>query len=212
MARLNQRFVLKILIARKIRKRQKQRKRSMYIRPIFRNRFVQGEHNLVRELAKDPYYHHRYFRMNKETFEEILSMLGDRLEHGQNLLRPISALERLAITMREFSVDADQNFILVDVGPSESCSDGGVFKNSKFEEKCERGQYELPPSKVLNGAVFNSVILGDDGFPLKPYLMKPYSGSCKMENILDNHRRDTSTRNTYCESYDSTTQFFELSE
>ncbi|CAG7832224.1 unnamed protein product, partial [Allacma fusca] len=62
-------------------------------------------------------------------------------------------------------VDADHNFILVDVGTSGSCSDGGVFKNSKFGKKFERGQYELPPSKVLNGAVFNSVILGDDGFP-----------------------------------------------
>ncbi|CAG7719715.1 unnamed protein product [Allacma fusca] len=211
--------------------------------------------------------------MNKETFEEILSMLGDRLEHGQNHLRPISPLERLAITMRCLAagssqvsldlnfrvspsgvnliiretleaiygkhirikspsrtgsqyfnykgfysivllavVDADHNLILVDVGTSGSCSDGGVFKNSKFGEKFERGQYELPPSKVLNGAVFNSVILGDDGFPLKPYLMKPYSGSCKMENILDNHRSDTSTRNTDCESYDSTARFLELSE
>ncbi|CAG7823896.1 unnamed protein product, partial [Allacma fusca] len=49
-----------------------------------------------------------YFRMNKETFEEILSMLGDRLEHGQNHLRPISALERLAITMRFLAAGSSQ--------------------------------------------------------------------------------------------------------
>ena len=54
-------------------------------------------------------------------------------------------------------------FIYFDVGSNGSLSDGGVFRNYSLFEVLENG---LLPN--------NGVIVGDDAFPLKTYLMKPY--------------------------------------
>ena len=57
-------------------------------------------------------------------------------------------------------------FIYTVVGSNGSLSSGGVFRNCSLFEALENG---LLPN--------NGVIVGDDAFPLKTYLTKPYPGA-----------------------------------
>ena len=67
---------LLILLHRRQRKRRKQG-RDVWIRGIFTQRRQQGEfHNLVQEMRlSDSQSHFRYFRMSKETFDDLLSLV-----------------------------------------------------------------------------------------------------------------------------------------
>lgn len=75
-------------------------------------------------------------------------------------------------------VDADYNFIFVDVGCQGRISDGGVFKNTQLHKDLTNRNLNLPESKKLPGHENPSpfVILGDEAFALNEFLMKPYSG------------------------------------
>lgn len=73
-------------------------------------------------------------------------------------------------------VDADYKFLYVDVGTNGRVSDGGVFASSKLAEKLENGTLHLPSEKCAPGSQvqFPAMIVGDDAFPLRSYLMKPF--------------------------------------
>lgn len=63
-------------------------------------------------------------------------------------------------------VDADYCFTYIDVGAQGRVSDGGIFQESTLHEKLENSQLNMEPGMV---------IVADDAFPLKTYLMKPFS-------------------------------------
>ncbi|XP_052901550.1 putative nuclease HARBI1 [Anopheles moucheti] len=46
-------------------------------------------------------------------------------------------------------VDANYNFLYIDVGAKGSVSDGGVFRNSRIHEKFEKGELNLPEPEIL---------------------------------------------------------------
>lgn len=62
-------------------------------------------------------------------------------------------------------VDHNYNFTYIDIGSYGSASDGGVFGKSSLFKAIEENSLNMPRE---------SVILGDEAFPLKTYLMKPY--------------------------------------
>ncbi|CAL8114398.1 unnamed protein product [Orchesella dallaii] len=93
--------LLRAILVRKIRKKLKRKPREMSIRSLFFNRIEQGESILVRELREDPHYHHRYFRMRRETFDELLNKVQATLVKRRTHSRPISPMEKLAITLRQ---------------------------------------------------------------------------------------------------------------
>lgn len=66
-------------------------------------------------------------------------------------------------------VDADYNFLFVDVGCQGRISDGGVFKHCEIFEKLELGTLNLPQSSPLPGRNINVpyVFVADEAFPLK---------------------------------------------
>uniref|UniRef100_A0A3P9LM55 DDE Tnp4 domain-containing protein n=1 Tax=Oryzias latipes TaxID=8090 RepID=A0A3P9LM55_ORYLA len=66
-------------------------------------------------------------------------------------------------------VDADYPFLVVDVGSYGSNSDGGIFANSGLVKALRDGTLNVPPP-------INHVIVADEAFPLKPYLLRPYPG------------------------------------
>lgn len=73
-------------------------------------------------------------------------------------------------------VDADCKFLYVDVGAHGRASDGGVWDNCTLKAAIEDKSLNIPASKNLpfSGRQCPYVIVGDDAFPLKPYMMKPY--------------------------------------
>jgi len=65
-------------------------------------------------------------------------------------------------------VDADYNFIYIDIGANGSSNDSQIFNNSPLAHALERNTLNMPRDHV---------VVGDSAFTLKKYLMKPY-GSC----------------------------------
>jgi len=73
-------------------------------------------------------------------------------------------------------VDADYKFIYIDVGCNGRISDGGVFRNGHLSKALEQNTLKVPPAEILPQSEkrLPFVVVGDDAFPLKNYLMKPY--------------------------------------
>ncbi|XP_049513040.1 uncharacterized protein LOC125940654 [Dermacentor silvarum] len=71
--------------------------------------------------------------------------------------------------------DSAYKFLYVEVGRSGGESDGGVFGRSTLCKALETGKLGIPqPTAIPGGHVAPYVILGDEAFPLKEYLMRPY--------------------------------------
>jgi hypothetical protein len=75
-------------------------------------------------------------------------------------------------------VDATYNFIMIDVGSFGRSSDGGIFSHSALGRRMENGSLNIPLDSCLPGTNIKApfVIVGDEAFPLKTYLMRPYPG------------------------------------
>lgn len=98
-------------------------------------------------------------------------------------------------------VDSHYNFISVDVGAYGKNSDGGIFANSNLGKALQRGTLSVPGNVALPGTSNEAphVIVGDEAFPLKTYLMRPYPGQdldiskrifnyrlCRVRRIVEN--------------------------
>ncbi|CAK1599878.1 unnamed protein product [Parnassius mnemosyne] len=81
-------------------------------------------------------------------------------------------------------VDANYKFIAVDVGAFGRNSDGGVFAESKLGTSLATNTADIPADTPLEngGEPMPHVIIGDQAFPLKPYLMRPYSKEAVSHN------------------------------
>ncbi|XP_018332402.1 protein ALP1-like [Agrilus planipennis] len=75
-------------------------------------------------------------------------------------------------------VDANYNFIYAHVGCQGRISDGGVFKNTEFYKLLNKNKLNLPSPVELQGRSIKSpfIFVGDEAFPLRTDLLKPYSG------------------------------------
>uniref|UniRef100_A0A3B1IG47 Zgc:194221 n=1 Tax=Astyanax mexicanus TaxID=7994 RepID=A0A3B1IG47_ASTMX len=78
-------------------------------------------------------------------------------------------------------VDAKYCFRIVDVGGYGRTSDGGILANSPFGHALKDGTLGLPEDAVLTGAEHLGpqphVFVGDEAFPLRRDLMRPFPGS-----------------------------------
>ncbi|XP_041366825.1 protein ALP1-like [Gigantopelta aegis] len=74
-------------------------------------------------------------------------------------------------------VDADYKFIWLSVGSYGSSSDGQIFNNSELRPMLEEGTLGLPPPSPLPHDDRDTpyFLIGDDAFPLRPWMVKPYS-------------------------------------
>lgn len=86
-------------------------------------------------------------------------------------------------------VNANYEFIMVDVGTNGRVSDGGVLQNTKFGQKLRNNDLNIPRPAVVNNSTRNLpyVFVGDDAFPMGPNLLKPYSqtGLTKEKRIFN---------------------------
>jgi len=75
-------------------------------------------------------------------------------------------------------VDANYNFIMIDVSCLGRSSDGGIFSHSVLGKQSENGNLNIPLDSCLPRTNIEAhfVIVRDEAFPLKTYLMRPYPG------------------------------------
>ncbi|XP_061564128.1 putative nuclease HARBI1 [Cololabis saira] len=93
--------------------------------------------------------------------------------------------------------DARYRFTVVDVGASGRESDSGVFTRSAFGSQLIQGDLSLPPPSALPGSevLCPPVFVGDEAFPLKTHLMRPYSGTnLSAEQRIYNYRHSRARR------------------
>lgn len=74
--------------------------------------------------------------------------------------------------------DADCKFIFIDVGGYGKQSDAGTFAESQTFQFLEDYEKNLPNPCSFEGSAgpMPFVFVGDDAYPLKRYLLKPYPG------------------------------------
>lgn len=73
-------------------------------------------------------------------------------------------------------VNAHYNFIAVDMGSFGKNSDGGILVHLKLGKALDQNKLNIPPKEALPGTTNDVpyVIIGDEAFPLKTYLLRPY--------------------------------------
>ncbi|XP_063220563.1 uncharacterized protein LOC134537203 [Bacillus rossius redtenbacheri] len=83
-------------------------------------------------------------------------------------------------------VDADGRLIAVDIGTPGRQSDGGNFRSSNLFRLLEAGELNVPECRPLpsTNTTVPFVLLGDEGYPLLSYLMRPYP-----QRDLDDRKR-----------------------
>ena len=72
--------------------------------------------------------------------------------------------------------DAQYRFILAYIGCEARKSDGRVLAQSQFGQARLDGTMVVPSEGTLGEATLPKYLLGDEGFPLRNYLMRPYPG------------------------------------
>ena len=80
--------------------------------------------------------------------------------------------------------DAKYCFSFIDIGSYGSTNDASVLSNSAFGQAFENHPTDLnlPSPGSYKGRNLPYVLVGDDIFPLKPWLMKPYPGKNLSES------------------------------
>ena len=94
-------------------------------------------------------------------------------------------------------VDANYNFTYIDVGCNGRISDGGVFKNSNLFRALEENSLNMPKMDILPFTEINFpyFIVADEAFPLKEYILKPYSQrGLTLERRIFNYRLSRARR------------------
>ena len=88
-----------VFVAIMLRRRKKNRQ---WIHSTNKKRDYCGEYwLLVQELRLDEKRFHEYFRMSKESFDNLLSKIGPAIQRkGSNFRQALSPAQRLAITIR----------------------------------------------------------------------------------------------------------------
>ena len=94
--------------------------------------------------------------------------------------------------------DADYCFTLFDIGSYGSNNDSGVLATSLIGQLLENGNMKLPQPQSLPACSFEPLpyfLLGDDIFPLKTWLMRPYPGfNLSEEQRVYNYRHSRGRR------------------
>ncbi|KAL4126170.1 hypothetical protein QTP88_010396 [Uroleucon formosanum] len=81
--------------------------------------------------------------------------------------------------------DADCFFTTNEAGYAGRNSDGGIFRASTIKKWITTGRLNIPfPSKLIDDYNFPFYFVGDEAFPLTPYLLRPYP-----QKTLDNVKR-----------------------
>ena len=95
--------------------------------------------------------------------------------------------------------DANYCFTLFDVGAYGSNNDSGVLANSEMGIRFADQDFELPKDQKLSGCDYGELpyfLVGDEIFPLKPWLMRPFPGRRLPEDERIYNYRHSRARRT----------------
>ena len=91
--------------------------------------------------------------------------------------------------------DANYCFTLVDIGGYGRDNDASIFGQCKMGEGFEENEMNCPNAEIVNGYTLPYVIISDEIFPLKNWLMKPYPGkNLSEEREIFNNRLSRARR------------------
>ena len=78
------------------------------------------------------------------------------------------------------------SFTFVDIRAQGRASDGGVYARCSLDRAIQNGVIQLPQDRKPAGfdTALPYCMLGDEAFPLKPYLMRPYP-----QRVLNKQKR-----------------------
>ena len=88
-------------------------------------------------------------------------------------------------------MDSNYRFLYVDVGCNGRVSDGGVLRGCSLQQALEQKTANIPDPAPLSGTELLSpyTIVADEAFPLKEYILKPYSSrGLTQEQRIFNYR------------------------
>ena len=90
--------------------------------------------------------------------------------------------------------DAKYKFIFADVGQYGSNNDCAVLSNSSIGKRLEQGTLQIPPAEKIPGIDMEIpyYLLGDEIFPLEPWLTRPYPGNQPEPEQIFNYRQSRS--------------------
>ena len=95
--------------------------------------------------------------------------------------------------------DARYCFTMIDIGQYGSNNDSGVLLRSEINNRFENGSLDLPQPTAVQGCKFDPVpyfLVGDEIFPLKSWLMRPFPGKKMEEDQAVYHYRHSTARLT----------------
>ena len=95
--------------------------------------------------------------------------------------------------------DAHYCFTLVDIGDYGSNNDSGIFSNSEMGKLFQNGKMHLPQPDCLEDSAIQSALpyflVGDEAFPLRPWLQWPYPGKeIPEDKVIFNYRLSRARR------------------
>ena len=93
--------------------------------------------------------------------------------------------------------DVHYNFTFVEVGQYGSNNDSGVLKELVFGKGFEQHLFNYPAAKRIPGCRLDKVpyfLVGDEIFPLKDWLMRPYPGKLDEASNIFNYRLSRARR------------------
>lgn len=102
--------------------------------------------------------------------------------------------------------------IAVHVGVYGKSSDGGILANSNLGKALQRGSLNVPVNSTIPNTNIQIpyVIVADEAFPLKTYLMRPYPGDNLDDRKRNFNYRLSRTRRTSENTFGILTQKFRL--
>ncbi|XP_039951489.1 putative nuclease HARBI1, partial [Bactrocera tryoni] len=88
-------------------------------------------------------------------------------------------------------VNANYEFLMVDVGKNGRASDAGIFRDSLFLMSLKNNELKIPSKECPPGCdtALPYVFVADDAFPLTENIMKPFSHTSMIKDeIIFNYR------------------------
>ena len=94
--------LIRLLAMSRLSQRARKRSRKYYVRPLHQNRPVDGifARQLLPMRVLDTEWHKTWYRMSRDSFDELLELVRGKIEKKPTHRHPISAEERLALTLR----------------------------------------------------------------------------------------------------------------